>query len=68
VSFLRSFAAFWYDFIVGDDWTVAVGVVVLLTVCGLLAHAGVSTLAWVLMPLGVALVLIFSLWRVRNSA
>jgi hypothetical protein len=25
---LTAFARFWYDFFVGDDWTVAVGVVV----------------------------------------
>jgi hypothetical protein len=24
---LRAFAAFWYDFIVGDDWRIAAGVV-----------------------------------------
>ena len=27
---LRGFAAFWYDFIVGDDWRIAAGVALLL--------------------------------------
>jgi hypothetical protein len=67
MGFLRSFGAFWYDFIVGDDWTVAVGVIALLAICGLLAHAGSTLLAWLLMPLGVALVLAVSLWRVRRA-
>ncbi len=28
MRFLRSFARFWYDFIVGDDWKIAAGIVV----------------------------------------
>jgi hypothetical protein len=28
--FLRSFVRFWYDFIVGEDWRIAAGVVVAL--------------------------------------
>jgi hypothetical protein len=63
VSFLRNFVAFWYDFVVGDDWTVAVGVLALLIVCGVLAHLGVTG-TWLVMVLGVAAILIFSLWRV----
>lgn len=27
MSFVRSFGRFWYDFIVGDDWKIAAGVV-----------------------------------------
>jgi hypothetical protein len=27
MRFVRSFARFWYDFIIGDDWRVAAGVV-----------------------------------------
>ena len=29
---LRAFGAFWYDFIVGDDWLVALGVVFALAI------------------------------------
>ena len=25
---IRAFAAFWYDFVIGDDWLVAAGVVI----------------------------------------
>ena len=28
MNFLRSFGRFWYDFIVGDDWKIAVAMVV----------------------------------------
>jgi hypothetical protein len=32
MGFLRRFFAFWFDFIVGDDWVLAAGVVVGLAV------------------------------------
>jgi hypothetical protein len=28
VKFLKSFGQFWYDFIIGDDWKIAVAVLV----------------------------------------
>jgi hypothetical protein len=58
---LRTFAAFWWDFIAGDDWRVAAGLALALAVTGLLAHRGVD--AWWLMPAAVALLLIGSLRR-----
>jgi len=32
MKFLRSFGQFWYDFIIGDDWKIAVAVVLALGV------------------------------------
>jgi len=32
MKFLKSFGQFWYDFIIGDDWKIAVAVVLGLTV------------------------------------
>jgi hypothetical protein len=63
MNFVRQFLAFWYDFIVGDDWVVAAGVVILLAVTGVLAHVNLHTTAWVLMPVGVVIVLAISLRR-----
>jgi hypothetical protein len=54
---MKAFLRFWYDFIVGDDWTIAVGVVIALTVTALLAHNGMTS-AWWLLPL----VVISGLW------
>jgi len=62
VKRLRAFGAFWYDFVVGDDWRVAVGVVVLLGLTALVADHSVP--AWWLLPLGVTAILAGSLWRV----
>ncbi len=61
MRFLMNFVRFWYDFIVGDDWVVAVGVVLALALAALLAHNGVA--AWWRMPLAVVLLLLTSLWR-----
>lgn len=63
MSFVRRFLAFWYDFVVGDDWVVAVSVVVLLVAAGALAHANLHASAWVLMPVGVVIALAISLRR-----
>jgi len=62
---LSQFGRFWYDFIVGDDWTIAVAVVVLLSVTSAIAHAG--HLAWPILPAGVALILGASTWRARRA-
>ncbi|BCJ38684.1 hypothetical protein Athai_61870 [Actinocatenispora thailandica] len=60
---LRAIGAFWYDFVVGDDWRIAVAVVAALG-----ATYGVSRLvpAWWLLPAAVGLVLPWSLVRARR--
>jgi hypothetical protein len=58
---LRAFAAFWYDFVVGDDWLIAVGVVISLALTYALSQADVP--AWWLLPLSLVLLLPLSLWR-----
>jgi hypothetical protein len=63
---LKSFGAFWYDFVVGDDWHVAVIVVAALGLTALLAHvAHVS--AWWLVPLAAFAALAWSLHRATSS-
>jgi hypothetical protein len=65
VRWLRGFGAFWWDFIVGDDWRVAVGVVVALATTALLAHQGMS--AWWVTPLIVLALLGVSLALAARS-
>jgi hypothetical protein len=62
---IRAFGAFWYDFIVGDDWVVAVGVVIGLALTYGLSRTAVP--AWWLLPLVLALLLPFSLWRAARK-
>ena len=61
MSRLRSFARFWWDFVVGDDWRAAAGVVLALAATAAAVAAGVN--AWWLMPVAVAPVLGLSLRR-----
>jgi hypothetical protein len=59
---LKSFGAFWYDFIVGDDWHVAALVAAGLALTAVLAHAA-HVNAWWLLPLIVVVALAWSLHR-----
>jgi hypothetical protein len=44
MPYVRAFARFWYDFVVGDDWRIALGVALVLAAGGLLvASDAVST-------------------------
>ena len=59
---LKSIGAFWYDFVVGDDWRVAVVVVAALALTAVLVHA-VGVNAWWLLPACVFAALGWSLRR-----
>lgn len=66
MRYVIGFLRFWYDFIVGDDWRVAAGIVAAIGLTALLAHHSVN--AWWLMPLAVVAVLASALRRaVRRS-
>ena len=61
---VRGFFAFWYDFIVGDDATIAIGVVIALALTALLAHHHAT--AWWLLPVA-ALLLLASIARAARA-
>jgi hypothetical protein len=58
---LDGLARFAWDFVIGDDWRIAAGVVVALGITALVA--GTSLAAWWILPLGVAVLLAGSVWR-----
>jgi hypothetical protein len=58
---VRGFGAFWWDFIVGDDWRIAAGVVIALGATAAVAQTRLP--AWWLVPVAVAALLCLSLWR-----
>jgi hypothetical protein len=67
MSLLRGFLRFWYDFIVGDDWRIAVGVVLVLAAGALLVAADAFTDA-VLAPLvGAGIVAVVSVSIVAGA-
>jgi hypothetical protein len=62
--YLKAFLLFWYDFIVGDDWVIAAGVIFALAATDRLVRAGLN--AWWLMPISVVALLALSLWRLTR--
>ena len=58
---LRSFGRFCYDFVVGDDWRLALGVLIALTLTWIVNDA--TGHGWWVMPLAVAVVVPVSLWH-----
>ena len=63
MRYLISFGRFWYDFIVGDEWRIAAGVVAILGATALLVAAGLNAW-WFLLPAVSALLL----YAVKRSA
>lgn len=66
MSRLAAFGRFWWDFVIGDDWLVAVLVVIGIGATAAIAAAGVA--AWWLLPLAVLAVLWLSLRRAISAA
>ncbi len=66
ISRLKDFVAFWYDFIVGDDWRVALGVVVALAITYALAQSGTHSVWWIAL-LTVLVLLPMSIRRVARK-
>ena len=69
MTWLGQFGKFWYDFIIGDDWRIAVGVVATVAAVFIAAHHGLDW--WWLVPLAVAALLAISVMheaiKRRNS-
>ena len=63
---LRGLGAFWWDFIIGDDWRLAAGVVAAIAVTATLAHLDIA--AWWLLPLAVLTLLTWSLFTSVRGA
>jgi hypothetical protein len=66
VRHLAAFARFWYDFLVGNDRRVAVGIGTGIALTAALASAGLS--AWWLMPVVVVATLFASLGRATGQS
>jgi hypothetical protein len=62
---LQSFAAFWYDFIVGDDWRVAAGVVGALSISTVVSRTTDLSVWWIGVA-AVAVLLPLSIYRVAR--
>ena len=61
MRYILSFARFWYDFIIGDDWTIAASIAAAVAATFWLVHWNIE--AWWLVPLAAIVTLGASLWR-----
>jgi hypothetical protein len=66
VSRIAAFGRFWWDFVIGDDWTVAAGVVAAIGITAAIAAGDFA--AWWFLPLAVVVVLYVSLRRAIRDA
>ena len=62
---VEAFFRFLWDFVVGDDWRIAAGVVVALGVTAIVA--GTNVAAWWIPPVAIAGLLMASVWRAGRS-
>jgi hypothetical protein len=63
---IAGFGRFWYEFIIGDDWRLALTVVLTLVAVNLGAHFG-ATWTWFVLPVAILGALAFSLWRATTA-
>jgi hypothetical protein len=61
MNWVIAFGRFWWDFVVGDDWRVALGAATALVATAVASHVGVP--AWWFVPAAVVMVLTLSVWR-----
>lgn len=60
----RVFRGIW-DFVVGDDWRIAAGVVIALIVTAVVAGGAMA--AWWILPVATGLMLAASVWRAARA-
>jgi len=61
MRYILSFAKFWFDFIIGDDWTIAASVAAAVGATLWLGRSNIQV--WWVLPLAVIVTLGVSLWR-----
>lgn len=65
INKVRAFGAFWYDFIVGDDWRVALGVVIAFAITFVATRSTTAALWWIV-PVAVFILLPLSIRRMTR--
>jgi len=65
MKYIEAFVRFWYDFIVGDDWRVAVGVAIALGITVFVVDRGANW--WWFLPAAVGAILATTVLRETSS-
>jgi hypothetical protein len=67
VRFVKGFARFWWDFIVGDDWRIAAGVVSVLA-AGAVLVAETAVPDWLVAVLAATGIVVVAIGTIASSA
>jgi hypothetical protein len=59
MKFVKGFGQFWYDFVIGDDWKIAVAIGLVTVVGAVIASASATGAGWIAPTMGLALALAF---------
>ena len=62
IGTIRAFGAFWYDFIIGDDWVVALSVMLALAITFAVSRSTDTPVWWIIVA-AVAILLPLSVFR-----
>lgn len=65
MKYFRNFGLFWYDFIVGDDWRIATGIVGIMVACWMLGEQGID--AWWIFSLAIVALLFYTVKRAAHD-
>jgi hypothetical protein len=65
MTYVKSFGRFWYDFIVGDDWRIAVGIALIMIGAWIAETAGLPV--WWLFPIAIAGLLYVTVKRAAHD-
>jgi hypothetical protein len=60
-----AFGRFWYDFVIGDDWRIAVGVAFAFAITYAVSRS--ASPAWWIVPAAVPVLLACSVWRAARN-
>ena len=66
IGTIRAFGAFWYDFIIGDDWVVALGVTLALAITYTASRITDAPVWWIVV-VTVAILLPLSVFRAKRD-
>ncbi|HZO34049.1 MAG TPA: hypothetical protein VFB17_03125 [Gaiellaceae bacterium] len=61
MKLVRGFGRFWWDFVVGDDWKIAAGVVIALAIGAGVAAGAATGARWIAPVVGACVPLLFAL-------
>ncbi|HEY7293573.1 MAG TPA: hypothetical protein VH916_00975 [Dehalococcoidia bacterium] len=67
MRYASAFFHFWYDFLIGDEWRIAAGIVIVLLLTAVVVHAVSARAAGGVLLVGVLLVEAYALWKAAGG-